>query len=291
MIRWNIAACIGLMLVVVTSSYAGDANLEAAVQKARAAGIDSSFLVEVTTIGDAGFVAKAVRINVTNFSSPPDYSWSWNSASVSTVRSFMKDHDTLMRSVQRKYGVTKEVVASILWIESRCGKITGTYHVPSVFLSVLMANDSLNVDASVVRVLTEQKLDSTKADSVRALIVRRADRKSNWARKELSALQTIHQRKVMDVVHLRGSWAGAFGYPQFLPSSYNSWAVDGNGDRKIDLYNMDDAAKSIGNYLKVNGWGKTKKQHRKAVHHYNNSDAYVNAVFRLASKLPIRKKR
>lgn len=277
------------MLVILTGCVAGAtaqaSDLQAAIRKARSNGIDSSFLVAIATANDAGFVAKAVRINITNFSKPPDYAWSWDQASVTAVRAFMKDNDTLLSSAQKKYGVQKEVIASILWIESRCGKITGTYHVPSVFLSLLMTNDSLNINASVQKVLTDQQLDSSKIDSVTALIKRRADKKASWAKRELEALEHIHYRKVMDVPNLHGSWAGAFGFPQFLPSSYNSWAVDGNGDKTIDLYNVADAAKSIGNYLRVNGWGLRKKQQRKAVHHYNNSDAYVNAVFTLAGKL------
>lgn len=279
---------VGLIVLVLSFVSAFDSystDLQPAIRKALQKGIDSAFLHAITSPSDAGFVAKAVRINVTNFSKPPDYSWSWDRASVTSVKSFMANNDTLLSSAQRKYGVRKEVIASILWIESRCGKITGTYHVPSVFLSLLMTNDSLNISSSVTRVMTDQKLDSSKTDSIAALIQRRADRKASWAARELEALQKIHRRGVMDVVNLHGSWAGAFGFPQFLPSSYNSWAVDGNGDRTIDLYNVADAAKSIGNYLKVNGWGRSKKQQRKAVHHYNNSDAYVNAVFTLASKV------
>ncbi len=276
------------------AAYAGSTDLQGAIAKARHHGIDSAFLSQVTNVADAAFVAKAVRINITNFAKAPDYSWSWNSASVASVKDFMKANDTLLNSAQRKYRVAKEVIASILWIESRCGKITGTYHVPSVFLSVLMSNDSVNVDESVARVLSSQNLDSSKADSIRTLIVKRAERKANWARKELLTLQNIHRRKVMDVPNLHGSWAGAFGFPQFLPSSYNAWAVDGNGDGVIDLYNVADAAKSIGNYLHTNGWGRTTQQHRKAVYHYNNSKDYVDAVFKLAkllSKHPTKKKK
>lgn len=278
-----------IVLFVLLSAQAHATGLDEAVRRARQSGIDSTFLRAITEAKDAGFVAKAVRINITNFSKPPDYSWSWDKASVKSVRTFMSDNDTLMASAQKKYGVRKEVIASILWIESRCGKITGTYHVPSVFLSLLMTNDSLNINASVQRVMADQSLDSTKVDSIAALVKRRADRKASWAKRELEALERIHKKQIMDVPNLHGSWAGAFGFPQFLPSSYNSWAVDGNGDRTIDLYNVADAAKSIGNYLHINGWGRSRKQQRKAVYHYNNSDAYVNAVFTLANKLKSRK--
>ena len=133
--------------------------------------------------------------------------------------------------------------------------------------------------------MEKQDLDSAQVDSVRALIEKRAARKTRWAIKELKALEEIDARGVMDVSRLNGSWAGAFGYPQFLPSSYRTWAVDGDGDGTIDLYHFPDAAHSIANYLRDNGWTSKRSRQRKAVHHYNNSDAYVNAVFTLASKV------
>jgi len=261
------------------------AELERAAAAARDSGLDSVFIAKVMAGDDADFIEKTVRINVTNYAYKPDYSGHYNAKSVKEVKAFMKENDSLMKAVQKASGVTKEVVASILWIESRCGKITGTYHVPSVYMSLLLASDSVYVEQSLAKVTADTTLDSAATDSVRNLIVTRAQKKARWAVKELKALQSIDERGVMHVESLKGSWAGAFGYPQFLPSSYNSWAVDGDSDGTIDLYNLADAAFSIGNYLKVNGWGKKKKDQRKAVHHYNNSDAYVDAVFTLASKI------
>jgi len=262
-----------------------DSLLASAAAKARSLGLDSAFVQRISTTPSAGFVAKAVRINVTNYASVPDYSWSWNASSVKSVKEFMKANALLFSGAQKKYGVNKEVIASILWIESRCGKITGTYHVPSVYLSLLMAADTSNINASLNRVIELQTLDSSKIDSMRTVIEKRASRKATWALRELKALEKVDKAGTMNVVELKGSWAGAFGFSQFLPSSYASWAVDGNSDGQVDLYLADDAIYSIANYLKSNGWSKSLKKQKKAVHHYNNSDAYVNAVFTLSRKL------
>ncbi|MFW5663030.1 MAG: lytic transglycosylase domain-containing protein, partial [Bacteroidota bacterium] len=89
----------------------------------------------------------------------------------------------------------------------------------------------------------------------------------------------------IDIMNLEGSWAGAFGISQFLPSSYINWAVDGDDNGIIDLFTLEDAVFSVGNYLKVNGWDDEENSRRDAVFHYNNSSAYVNAVFSLASML------
>ena len=61
--------------------------------------------------------------------------------------------------------------------------------------------------------------------------------------------------------------------------------MDGNGDGKVDLYDKEDAMASIGNYLKVNGWGSQSSQQEAAVFHYNNSKDYVNCVLTLAQKI------
>ncbi|HPU23830.1 MAG TPA: lytic transglycosylase domain-containing protein, partial [Candidatus Kapabacteria bacterium] len=79
-----------------------------------------------------------------------------------------------------------------------------------------------------------------------------------------------------------GSWAGAFGIPQFLPSSYVKYAIDGNNDGVVDLFNLSDAVFSVANYLKSHGWGEMLSEQRKAIFAYNNSTAYVDAVMKLA---------
>lgn len=260
-------------------------DLRRAVDQARSAGIDSAFLVRIAAAFDAEFYDKAVRINLTNYSNVPDYSGHYNRKSVKQVKAFMKEYDSLLRAVEKKRGVSKEVISAILWIESRCGTTTGKFHVPSVFLSLLLADDSTSIELSVANVTKGKSLDSLQMDSVYKQIALRARNKAAWATRQLQALEAIEKRGVMNVIALKGSWAGAFGYPQFIPSSYNSWAVDGNADGIIDLYTMSDATHSIANYLKSNGWSKKKDGQKKAVHHYNNSDAYVNAVFTLAGKL------
>ena len=286
----NVLMAITLVIVTVftvntVTSAPGKEELKVAAKKAASKGVDSTFLASVIASEDASFVKKTVRINVTNYAYTPDYSNHYNAKAVKKVKSFLKEHDSLLTAVEKKHKVSKEVVASILWIESRCGKITGKYHVPSVYLSLVLADEPEYVQQSYDKVVSDNKYTKKQKDSVKRLIKKRAARKSKWAIKELKALQEIDKRGIMDVNALNGSWAGAFGYPQFLPSSYNRLAIDGNGDGLIDLYSFEDASHSIANYLSKNGWSTSTKKQRKAVHSYNNSDAYVNAVFTLAKKV------
>jgi membrane-bound lytic murein transglycosylase B len=259
---------------------AGDSELARCIQQARRQGLDSAFLHRVSEAPGASFQEKAVRIN-------------YNDASVAKVKAFVAENKKMLQAAQDKYNVPAEVIAAILWVESKCGRVTGKYHVASVYLSILLASEPDYIQQSLDLVMHNNHYDESERDSLRSIVEKRALKKSTWALGELRAMQEIEKRKVMNVTSLHGSWAGAFGFPQFLPSSYHRWAVDGDADGTIDLYNMADAAHSIGNYLKVNGWGKKQAQKVAAVHHYNNSDAYVNCVLRLAKKVtdePLSKK-
>lgn len=74
-------------------------------------------------------------------------------------------------------------------------------------------------------------------------------------RKELREFLVLAKENGMNPLEVRGSYAGAMGYPQFMPSSWRNLAVDFDGDGKIDLINNPvDAIGSIANYFKANGW-------------------------------------
>ena len=259
-----------------------ESPLRRAADIARQHGVDSMFLESLLENSNTTFVESAVKINVTNYASSPDYSHNHNTRSVLMVKKFMDDHDSLLSSVTTATGVPAEVVAAILWVESKCGTILGKYHVPSVYLSVALAAETEHIDRNIEAVA---KGDTTNVDALRDNITKRATKKVTWAMAQLRALDTMQRRGTINVLNLYGSWAGAFGWSQFLPSSYLSWAVDGNADGEIDLYSVADAAHSVGNYLRSNGWSDADSSQRAAVHHYNNSTAYVDAVLTLTKKV------
>ena len=88
----------------------------------------------------------------------------------------------------------------------------------------------------------------------------------------------------VDPLDLRGSASGAIGCPQFLPSSYLRYGVDGGGDGRIDPYDVADAAASCANFLAAHGWqaNLSERARRTVLWQYNRSDAYVDTVLRLA---------
>jgi len=245
---------------------------------------DTAYITKILHSPTTVFLDNMVKINVTGFLKKADYSHNYNAASLRSTREFYKENADLLRRVQDSTGVPAQVMTAILWVETKFGKVMGTYNVVSVYASLAAAAEPQNIEMNKqgyrTTVVSQDSLN--RLDS---MVEARARRKAAWAIDQLMALQSMQDRLPFPITELRGSWAGAFGWPQFIPSSFMSWAVDGNGDGKVSLFDKEDAIASVGNYLKVNGWGEKPSQQEAAVYHYNNSKDYVNCVLTLAEKI------
>mgnify|MGYP001627163123 CR=1 FL=1 len=266
------------------SSETGTTYLSRSARLARQLGVDSSFVALLLESSQTSVSDRFIRINATNYASKTDYSHNYNEKGVRSVRTFMNTYASALNKAETTYSVPANVIAALLWVETKHGTITGGHNVASVFLSVLLSCEPEFIDVNTSAVMAAKGLDTTARDSVRGAMERRAIRKMTWAADQLRGLHAIHKQGQINVFTLKGSWAGAFGYSQFLPQSYVSWAVDGNGDGAVDLFSMDDAICSVANYLRSNGWSNEEKDQRAAVFHYNNSTDYVDAVLTLAAK-------
>lgn len=172
--------------------------------------------------------------------------------SVNEGKRVLRENGGLLRKIESDFGVGKEILVAILRIETNFGRFVGT--VP-VFNSLLTM----------------------------ALI---ENRRSDWAGEELGHLLLISRKQNSDPLAIIGSWAGAFGIPQFVPSSYVRYGADGNGDEKVDLFTLADALASMANYLKAFGWSGNDPANRKeALYAYNRCDHYVQAVLAYARAL------
>jgi membrane-bound lytic murein transglycosylase B len=114
-------------------------------------------------------------------------------------------------------------------------------------------------------------------------------RRKKWATKEMIAYLEYCYADSIPPHSIKGSYAGAFGYGQFIPSSFNAFAADGNGDGVRQPYAWADVFASVGNYLVKNGYPVSNnadtKQVYKSVYTYNRADNYVKAVLELRDKL------
>ncbi len=200
-------------------------------------------------------------------------------APVSIGRSFeflYKNLELLSEAVNDET-VPLEIITAILRIESDFGRYPGKESVFNVFWS-LSLGDHPQVQKEIVNVD-----DPEKAEKIKKL-----KKRAKWGRKQLRDLiYMTHAGGGDDPLAIMGSWAGAFGLPQFIPTSYRAYGRDGNSDGVIDLNNIEDAAASISFYLKSNGWKKksSRKKHHKTIMRYNISEHYADCVLSLADSL------
>jgi membrane-bound lytic murein transglycosylase B len=186
---------------------------------------------------------------------------------------FAKEHQATLARVEAATKVDRGVIVAILMWETKLGTVTGDYLAFNALASQAFFIDEANAIA-LSRKEEQKKLD-------KAAQARRVETIRARAKKNLLALVRQCKARGIDVFTMKGSWAGALGYPQFMPASLR-WADDGNGDGVIDLFNFDDAIASVGRYLAEHGFAADK---RKAVWAYNHEDAYVQGVLAFGEKL------
>lgn len=135
--------------------------------------------------------------------------------------SFWKENEAALTRARHVYGVPEEVIVAIIGVETRYG----TYP------------------------LTHPVLDTL------ATLAFDYPRRGEFFRGELEQYLLLMREEGRDPLSIRGSFAGAMGIPQFMPSSYRTYAVDFDGDGHRDLWrNPADAIGSVANYLKEHGW-------------------------------------
>jgi len=149
-------------------------------------------------------------------------------------RAFIKANREALQRAEDKYGVPKEIVAAILGVETSYGGNKGSYPVVDALYTLAFAYPRTG--------------DPAKAD--------RENKREAFFRDELAQLFALGKEEGLDITTLKGSYAGAMGWGQFMPSSYRDYAVDGDGDGKRDLFNdLDDVFASVANYFaKKGGW-------------------------------------
>jgi membrane-bound lytic murein transglycosylase B len=204
--------------------------------------------------------------------------------SVAQARACRGEYARAFDAAEARTGVPAEVVAAILHVETRCGRNTGGSLVLFGLARLAMANEPDNLERNLDRrAAPDGSLDPALEQKLRA----RAAKLDGMFYPEVRAVFELADRWRTDPLSLRGSSSGAFGYPQFLPTSYLAFGADGNGDGRVDLYDVDDAATSAAWFLASHGWhGRLPRvAQRRVIWHYNRSDAYIDAVLGLADKL------
>jgi len=199
---------------------------------------------------------------------------------IKRARKYMEAHQKELKSAQETYGVEKRVITAILLVETKLGTYLGKRNVLNTLSTMAAITDPKLLDRIWDRIPKNRRFPRKKFE-------KRAAGKAKWAYKELKALLSYAEREKIDPSNLKGSYAGAMGIAQFMPTSVLAYAKDGNKDGRVDLFTHADSIASIANYLKSYGWrdGLDDKKAYKVVYHYNHSKYYVAAVLKIADLL------
>ena len=147
-------------------------------------------------------------------------------------RAFLAANRDALQRAEDRYGVPKEVVTAILGVETSYGGNKGSHLVIDALYTLAFAYPRTG--------------DPAKHD--------RENKREAFFRDELAQLFALGKEEGFDITTLKGSYAGAMGWGQFMPSSYRDYAVDGDGDGKRDLFNdLDDVFASVANYFARKG--------------------------------------
>ncbi len=140
---------------------------------------------------------------------------------------FWNEHEKTLKKAKIKYGVSPEFIIAIIGIESKYGTRTGTFKTFDTLASLSLGPNK--------------------------------GRRAKFYKSELVNFLLLCKENNFDPRSLRGSYAGALGHPQFISSSYRNYAVDFDGDNKINLWNStDDIIGSVANYFYKHGWKSNK---------------------------------
>jgi membrane-bound lytic murein transglycosylase B len=139
---------------------------------------------------------------------------------LASARRLLAEHTVLLSAIEQRYGVDRHILVAIWGLESNFGSNMGNNY--------------------VIRALATLAHEGRRPD---------------FAHAQLIAALEILQRGDIQPAGMLGSWAGAMGQTQFIPTTYNSHAVDFDGDQKRDIWNSSaDALASAANYLRVSKW-------------------------------------
>ncbi|WP_028920125.1 lytic murein transglycosylase B [Pseudoxanthomonas suwonensis] len=149
-------------------------------------------------------------------------------------RAFLAKNRAALEKVQAETGVPAEVIVAIIGVETSYGGNTGKYSVLDALYTLAFRYPRSGDPARLEREV----------------------RRELFFRDELAQLFALGREERLDITALKGSYAGAMGMGQFMPSSYRQFAVDGDGDGRRDLFNsLDDVFASIANYfVEKGGW-------------------------------------
>src|SRR5699024_6955608 len=218
-----VLAASALTITPVQASYLNNSDAQALIQELANEGVDAERAR--TLLGSAKHQQKIIDA----ISKPAERTLTWGEYQKIFIQpdriaqgvAFWKENRDVLEAAEEKYGVPASIITAIIGVETRYGRHAGNW----------------------------------KAVDALATLGFDYPPRAAFFRKELKELFLLEKEAGIDISEIRGSYAGALGTPQFIPSSYRAYAVDGDGDGKIDLMNNNaDVIHSVANYFAKHRW-------------------------------------
>jgi len=243
-------------------------------------GFEFNFLSKIFIDPRAEIIPERMDLSLVSRETKELYQEFLTPESISLGRTFFRQNQKLLKNMGNKFHVEMEVVVAILLVESRFGENIGKHRVIPTLASMALISSPENLQKNY------QALRVGNPDLSYEEIEYLGKKRGEWAYQELKCFLRIVQDEKVDPLEVYGSYAGAVGMAQFIPSSYLTYAINQKSFEHW-LLGKEAAIFSIGNYLKSHGWRKnlTMEKKKQILWYYNHSDPYVETVLQLAQKI------
>ncbi len=281
----KIAVFLVFIFLMLSSPLSGEEikkgdEFKSLIQKLINDGFEKSRIEQLFSNDNVYFNPKGVSLFFIHTESSLDYDQFSSKKSIANALKYMDEHQDALDRAQKIYGVDKKIITAILLVETRLG----TYLGKRTVINMLSSMAALTDETLKNRVW---KSTPTKNKPRKEDFIKKVKNRSKWGYEELKSLIRFSEREHIAPEAIKGSYAGAMGISQFIPSSALTFARDGNSDGKIDLFTHADAIFSVANYLKHHGWksGISRQRQHEVLFTYNHSNYYVDALLKISDKL------
>jgi membrane-bound lytic murein transglycosylase B len=250
------------------------------IKRLVADGFDAHWINQIYDRPEIVFETKNVSLYFVHNEATLDYDQFTSRRRINKARHYMTEHAAALENARKKFGVDPEVITAIILVETKLGAYLGGNTIFNNLSTMAVMNGAAQRKDIWIALPEDRRIPKSEFE-------KKADRKSAWAYKELKALLTYAKREGIDPAGITGSYAGAMGIAQFMPSNVLAYAQDGNQDGRVDLFDHADAISSIASYLNHYGWkpGLSPEAARKVIYHYNHSEYYVNTILEISNRL------
>ncbi|WDP91296.1 MAG: lytic murein transglycosylase [Desulfobacter sp.] len=243
-------------------------------------GFDADKIQALFSKENVFFTPDGVSLFFIHSESSLNYDQFSSSKSIAKAKKYMARHKEALDNVENALGVDKTIITAIILVETRLGTYLGKRTVINT-LSTMAALTDRPLQEKVWAAIPDKKKPK------RATFDKKVEKRTQWGYEELKALIRYADREGIDPAAIKGSYAGAMGISQFMPSNALTLARDGNADGRVDLFDHNDAIFSVANFLRHHGWkpGISRQQQHKVLFRYNHSNYYVDALLKISDKL------